>query len=628
MTICLFTVCLSLGIKKSSLFQEKNTRAQENNAQKVPFIIVVDNDTIQITPEIAQFSSVLKQQLAVKNTINLNTLLDGTSLTHVEASILFSTLETIHTKLTPRADGGYVAQQVQPLADCAFNDVKNRSLGNICNACHLLDIPLLVNACASTIISRASHKDATGLNRDTVRSGIGDFNYELKFYERIAFDITDTDIAHILNNHGFEKFTHERIVTLLRKHYFLKTGYSYCMNESNTPELSIADYIHLNGQPVVEDGVLSFRDKKITSLYGIDQIHNKDDVVTITFRENFLGYSAFDEQNISFTSFPHLTKLDLRDNDLNIIPDDIFKGLHTLNILDLGKNEFTTLKPDTFQDLVHLKELNIEEAPYITLPTELFENLNNLEVLVFDPIPNIDPSIFSALTRLKKLTMRHSLYSLPGKLFEKLTALEELDLSDHVLENVDSDSFYGLANLKKLDLSAAEQPGDWDSFTELPPHIFHPLISLQELNLELNRLRFLDPVLFQGLSNLKQLNLSFNHLQVLPTDIFKDLNNMERLYLKYAGIQQLDPLLFAHLSNLKELDLRSEYIQVLPADIFKDLNNIESLYLSGNFIQQLDPLMFTHMNNLKRVGLTGTDISSLPVSNLQAMLTNVDFNIY
>lgn len=652
-----FLFCFFLSGMELPFFIDENAQAQEIKQEQAPLVLMFDNNIIQIKPETAKFSSVLKKYVATEGAvdqIDLKVLLGDVSLTHTEALALFSLLETIYVQLTPRVDGGYVAQQVQPLVDQICIGMSNEFLGRICKASYALDMPLLVNACCSTIISRASGEAKDGeikLSRETVRSGEYynnelETNDEIEKYQNYSLDITDADIASILTDRGFGKFSQERIVALLRKHYFLKVDYTYFRNKENTQELSIADYIHIYGQPRIENGEICFDPNQITSFYGIDQLDNKETISEICLRRSYLGFSCFDQEIPSLISFPALKCLNLGMSGLKAIPVNLLKGLHSLEDLFLSDNELTDLAPELFQDLSGLKTLYMEGGEYKTLPAKLFNGLAHLENLALDYLSQFHESAFSTLINLKTLRMTKGSGCLPGKLFKNLISLQELDLSDQLFKKIHPDSFYGLTNLKILNLTGAlYKSGFEEVFTKLPPKIFSPLGCLESLLLQFNELEKLDENDFRGLGNLKKLDISGNPIKATSCQLFKYLINLTDLYFDMYYMEQVYITLFDDLAHLKHLsigdyrcslpigmfsklvdletlDLRG--FEVLPIDKIKVLSNLKRLDISNCTITQLEPEAFADLNKLEAIGLYGENISSLDISNFKQVLQHIE----
>jgi hypothetical protein len=186
-----------------------------------PIFICFNDKKFEIKSGIIQFSSFLqaayeqniKEAPQVKKT---NNQLKTTQEIHIDEllaaiqPILFNDvyatfvlLESIYTNCTPRADSGYIAQQVQPLVDYLLIDTSNMFISNICLIADALNIPLLLNACVGAIFAKTN------------------VVYIITEIENIDFyhPAPAESIAQILFNMNFRLFSQPRILELLEKHY-------------------------------------------------------------------------------------------------------------------------------------------------------------------------------------------------------------------------------------------------------------------------------------------------------------------------------------------------------------------------------------------------------------------------
>ncbi|RNA34743.1 leucine-rich repeat-containing 15-like [Brachionus plicatilis] len=176
-------------------------------------------------------------------------------------------------------------------------------------------------------------------------------------------------------------------------------------------------------------------------------------------------------------------------------------------------------------------------------------------------------------------------FSFPQLVREKIV---EIDLSKNCLISIELDSFGGMLNLKKLNLSQ-------NSLSNVKP-IFKKLKNLQYLNLSMNKIGHIDEQVFSDLENLLCLNLSNNYLRKVPNICalvkLTELN-LGNNRLKSIG-KELDEL-----KNLKTLFLCFNSIEVLNCYSLINLRKIEFLFLNSNNLKKIDPKMFLHMDKLK-----------------------------
>lgn len=149
-----------------------------------------------------------------------------------------------------------------------------------------------------------------------------------------------------------------------------------------------------------------------------------------------------------------------------------------------------------------------------------FRKLQELHI-VGSNVPNIGENNFWGMTNLKLLNLsRNKIDNVVDSNFKGLSELESLDLSDNAISSFVSASFEHLGNLKYLDISR-------------------------------NRATKLVERLFYNLHKLEVLDLSDNKLRKIETDVFRDIWVLREFRCQRCGIQQLDNQLFPLLPKLK-----------------------------------------------------------------------------
>lgn len=94
----------------------------------------------------------------------------------------------------------------------------------------------------------------------------------------------------------------------------------------------------------------------------------------------------------------------------------------------------------------------------------------------------------------------------------------------------------------------------------LVPSLFDNLTSLRHLDLSDGDLKKIEPGSFRALSNLKSLNLGDNRIEYLELASLEGLTHLRSLNLRKNAIQQLPPAL-ARLKNLKHLDIHGNPLE-------------------------------------------------------------------
>ena len=241
----------------------------------------------------------------------------------------------------------------------------------------------------------------------------------------------------------------------------------------------------------------------------------------------------------AFNGLSNLTELSLRNNDLKVLPQNIFEPLLSLTTLDLSSNRIASLVFDIFRNNGRLVELNLRNNPLVTLPNQIFQNLTSLELL--------------DMTDCK-------LASLNPKWFENLRSLKELKLDKNRLTLNDSSVFRGLGALTTLSIKS-------NQLIDVPPAIFAPVANLQIIDLSLNLLDFINSTTgepkfefpFKNNTALQKIVLSGNRIDSFSVD-WMEMKNLSFLDLSNNLLSSLH---LHHLANFKNnitIDLSSNII--------------------------------------------------------------------
>ena len=239
----------------------------------------------------------------------------------------------------------------------------------------------------------------------------------------------------------------------------------------------------------------------------------------------------------------------------------------------------------------------------------------------FKPITSLDADIFDGLTNLTILSLSdNGIWTPDPNIFDGLTALERLDLSSNGITTLDADIFDGLTGLKVLDLIG-------NAIETLDADIFDGLTNLTSLTLNANDITTLDADIFDGLTGLKVLDLFGNDITTLDADIFDGLTALERLFFFHNSIVTLDEDIFDGLTNLVFLSFRSNAIETLDADIFDGLTNLKTLNFRSNAIKTLDADIFDGLTNLERLSFGNNAIETLDADIFDGLtnLTSLSF---
>ena len=150
--------------------------------------------------------------------------------------------------------------------------------------------------------------------------------------------------------------------------------------------------------------------------------------------------------------------------------------------------------------------------------------------------------------------------------------------------NPKSGDFAGLIGLGRLDFIYNRE------LTTLPAGIFNELTVLSSLNLSNNALTTLPAGLFSSLTGLTSLNLLRNALTTLPAGIFTGLTGLVHIQLQDNALTTLPAGIFTGLTSLTTLDLRRNPLPAsLPKSLFADVPRDAISLPDGTTINEVLP---------------------------------------
>lgn len=129
-----------------------------------------------------------------------------------------------------------------------------------------------------------------------------------------------------------------------------------------------------------------------------------------------------------------------------------------------------------------------------------------------------------------------------------------------------------------------------NKINEIENKTFVNLISLEELLLSRNHLKFFSHHLFTGLVNLVNLSLESNKIHFIEMNSFANLGNLHILNLNNNDLKILKDNVFFGLRYLKELDLQNNRIHTIQEHTFGAmywLFHKLKINLRGNMLSEL-----------------------------------------
>ena len=301
-----------------------------------------------------------------------------------------------------------------------------------------------------------------------------------------------------------------------------------------------------------------------------------------------LSYNELSELSaLSQPSLSRLRHLDLSHNALKDLNQHVFEGTTQLQSLNLSYNQLQVVNNYTFVHLSKLDTLWLDHNQLTLLSDNAFRGLFHLRFLqiTYNQLTVLSAATFKELTHLVHLDLsRNKLQTLQNNTFSELADLEWLIVSDNSLHRLELDAFVGLHNLTRLHLRANTLQLQHSS---LPPHVFAPLVHLQDLILDNNDNRPIGDYplgVFSDLASLKYLSIDTFYHAHFGTD-FSKLQSLSTLDLRYnCKTRRLSNDSFEGFKNASMLS--SLFVECKLNDIetcsFCDLPSLKYLRLSHN----------------------------------------------
>jgi Leucine-rich repeat (LRR) protein len=330
--------------------------------------------------------------------------------------------------------------------------------------------------------------------------------------------------------------------------------------------------------------------KNLLFLTFLDLQNNKIEVIE---DDSFSRLSSLETINISnnlirkinkrtFQGLLNVKNIYLDNNKIDSISDDSFHGLSKLTWLRLNKNELKTISSLLFKGLKSLQSLNLQSASIKKIEDEAFADLHNLKVLI---ITN---------NELKNVTY---------KMLKGLTNLTELFIDSNEIESIDTDAFRDLIKLTNLYMYK-------NNITDVA-NIFQDLKKLEVLNCSSNKLEKINEKTFSGCTELQDIDLENNQIDAME---FKDLNKLKKLVISYNRNHSINSRCFSNLPSITEIILKYNKIERLETNAFKDLTSLVKIDLSFNKIKTIDPEaigLYKDLVNIERIILSGNQIEKI-----------------
>ncbi|XP_056144584.1 chondroadherin-like protein [Lampris incognitus] len=244
-------------------------------------------------------------------------------------------------------------------------------------------------------------------------------------------------------------------------------------------------------------------------------------------------------------------KLDMRNNDLQVLPKGAFLHTPYLTHLNLQRCNIMKVKEGAFRTLGRVVSLNLAYNNIEILYQESFDGLSSLKELLLDHnrVEEIQPGAFSQLGSLNMLALSHNqLVYIPNMAFQGLHNIKWLRLSHNSLNNLATEAFAGLFTLNRL-------------------------------SLENNELQFFPTQTMTRLPEVTRLDMSFNPMTYLGEESVC-MPKLKLLYLDHMSLQDLSNMALSQAPLLSNVDLSHNQLRYLEP--LQGPKELVSLNLTGN----------------------------------------------
>ena len=307
---------------------------------------------------------------------------------------------------------------------------------------------------------------------------------------------------------------------------------------------------------------------------------------------------------------------------------DFFKPIANIPLQQLILTKsITYIKSDTFSSLHLLQHLDLSFSVIRGFDKYAFRGLSQLKYLLVSDCQLIQPPL-NIPTSIIYLNFHYNYFrSIENFGLDKLSNLEEIDLSNNLLSKISFHVFQEMHRIQTINLD-----GNSISFATSDGYFFE-MYNITTLSFDNNRLVRIDFTTdlspFTCMRNLKTLSIRNNECKYLATSTFNHLQNLQRLYLDFNRLQDSinGENLFVKLKMLREISLTENEIRYLNPTIFSNQANLMLLDLRNNFISSWDPTLFMPLISLRFLLLSNNRLSLINESSVKYWPKQMTFDL-
>ena len=391
-----------------------------------------------------------------------------------------------------------------------------------------------------------------------------------------------TDLS--MNNNkilSLEAFQFQKFVSLMK----LDLSYNDISNINETAfrglhslEVLLLNNNKLTKMPYLGDIANSIKTINLNGNTNIKTVNLSQVRMTMLIKLH-LEKTGLTSMPVSISNAANLTKLDVRSNQISIIPERYFKPLAKLRSLWISNNSLTDFNVTYLTDgrgFPHLTQLRLSR--------------NNLTIM-----PSTD-QISNSLKYLRVASM--SFGNITEDYFNNLRELIMLDLNEidiHIFPQFNR-------NMSQLETLYLKR----NKITYVAPNHFEHLPVLKTLQLHGNQLKYFE-IPYPGLRCLENLYLGWNKLQKFP-NITSSIKYMKHLHIQGNAI--------------KEISMKTVYGDTHP-DVTAD--SMVEFFTGYNEMDRhsIDDCLWSTMQNLEEVHIEKMDLNIFPNIQMLPKLTTL-----
>ncbi|XP_012225544.2 toll-like receptor 6 [Linepithema humile] len=453
-----------------------------------------------------------------------------------------------------------------------------------------------------------------------------------------SLDVSNNQIS-VLPSYGFSSLKRLRVLNLSIN------AISMVADEA-LHGLRSLESLDLSGNRIVALPTEMFRDAMKTlkelklqnnsiSVLSPGLVAGMNQLVTLDLSRNVLTSSGW-LNSATFSGLIRLVLLNLSHNRISKLDPALFKDLYTLQILNLRFNEIEVIPADTFSPMSNLHTLELAHNRLTYLDAYSLNGLFAVSLLALDSnmLEGIHPDAFRNCSSMLDLNLSdNNLESVPVAL-KDMRILRTIDLGENQIRSMNKPGFRGMSSLYGLRMIGNEITNvTQEDLVELP--------ALQILNLARNRIDFVEDGAFTSNKELQAIRLDSNMLQDIsgifasaPGLVWLNISDNKIAQFDYSYLPEKLEWLDLHKNNIADLGIAPRNMKLKSLDVsFNNLTRIHSrsipdsvelLFVNDNLIYSVEPQTFVSKTNLTRVDLYANYIDKMNLSAFQ--LTQVPPN--